>query len=167
MPRKTIGIDPGLTGALALIVDDECIRVIDMPTMEKTHGRGKEVNPYVLADQIMGLIADSGGTERDVTVCIERVSAMPGQGVTSMFSFGHSAGVIDGVCGGLSLSTAYVTPARWKRSLGIAGRPKSTSITVATRLYPEVSDMLRRRKDIGRADAILIAHYHHSIGVGS
>lgn len=155
-----IGIDPGLTGAVALIDGDQYVAVWDMPVVEKTHGKGKIVNAYLLADILLEAKLDYIDPTGELAVAVvEQVSAMPGQGVTSMFGFGHSAGVIDGVLGALGIRHAKVLPRTWKRSAGLVGREKDASRTKAIELYPEARHMLQRKKDCGRADAILIAQW--------
>lgn len=148
-----LGIDPGLTGALALIDGETCLRVWDMPVTAKTHGKGNEVNAYLLADIVREAIEIAGG---DLTAKVEQVAAMPGQGVSSMFSFGYSAGIASGVLGAMCVGKGMVAPAKWKRAYGLTGRDKDSARTLAISLYPEVAPLLCRKKDIGRADAILI-----------
>jgi len=150
-----IGIDPGLDGALATLSEGILLDVMDIPTSAKTHGTGREINPHILRDVLRSCTA---GYPR-ISIVIERVSARPGQGVTSMFSFGRSLGVIEGVCAWITAGTAYVTPQKWKTSLGLKGKDKDAARTLAMQLYPESAGYLRRKKDVGRADAILIAHY--------
>lgn len=151
-----IGIDPGLTGAIALLDGDICLGVWDMPTTERTHGKGREVSPALLADILQDCVdaADDG-----VTCWIEQVSARPGQGVTSMFTFGVTVGVVRGVVGTLGIKAYHVLPGTWKRSQGLTGRDKDASRTLAIERYPEVRHELCRKKDVGRADAILIGAY--------
>jgi len=150
-----IGIDPGLTGAVAAIEGEDFVSVYDMPVVEKTHGKGKIVNAYLLSDILLELRQAYGHP----TVVVEQVAAMPGQGVTSMFGFGHSAGVIDGVLGALGFRQVKVLPRAWKRSVGLIKREKDASRTKAIELFPEARNYLTRKKDSGRADAILIAQW--------
>ena len=82
---------------------------------------------------------------------------MPGQGVSSMFGFGVSYGILQGVIASLGIPSVLVTPQRWKKAAGLMGKPKDYARTLAQRLYPAAE--LSRKKDIGRADAILIARY--------
>ena len=152
-----LGIDPGITGALALLDGDECRGVWDMPVSEKTHGKGKEVNAHLLADIVDEAIREAG--EDGLQAIIEQVSAMPGQGVSSMFSFGASYGTVRGVLGALGVPYTQVTPQRWKRSQGLTGRDKDASRTLAIQRYPEIRHLLTRKKDNGRADAVLIGAF--------
>jgi crossover junction endodeoxyribonuclease RuvC len=149
-----LGCDPGQTGAIAAYDGTIITGLIDMPTMARLHGKGQQVDPYTLATEILDLC---GG--RNATVVIEAVSAMPGQGVSSMFRFGESVGVVLGVLGALQIPIRWVTPGRWKKAAGIAGKDKDAARSLAIQLHPEVADMLTRKRDVGRADSILIARF--------
>ena len=96
---------------------------------------------------------------KEVVVVVEHVNAMPGQGVTSMFNFGQSFGVIKGICAALSLPIYFVRPARWKKHFNLIKTNKDASRTQVIEVYPEISNKLHRKKDSNRADAILIALY--------
>ena len=149
-----IGIDPGISGAIAM-VDDEtsfCIRVEDMPWVITGFRSTKQVNAPELAKMLTSM-----RYREYATVYLEQVHAMPKQGVTSMFNFGTSYGIVLGVVGALNLPLVLVSSGTWKRRAGLRGKPKDASRTLAQQLYPEIS--LSRKKDIGRADAILIARY--------
>ena len=150
--KPVIGIDPGITGAIAIRGDDPSeSQVWDMPTI--THGKGKRVNAVALADLLRTLAIEYGPEE----VRIEKLHSMPKQGVASTFNFGHSLGVIDGICGALQLRTEYPTPQKWKKRASLIGKDKDEARTKALQLYPHLD--LHRKKDVGRADAMLIAHY--------
>lgn len=149
-----LGFDPGQTGAIAAYDGAIITGLIDMPTMARLHGKGQQVDPYTLATEILDLC---GG--RNATAVIEAVSAMPGQGVSSMFRFGESVGVVLGVLGALQMPVRWVTPQRWKKAAGIAGRDKDAARSLAIQLHPEVAELLKRKKDVGRADAALIARF--------
>lgn len=148
-----IGIDPGLTGAIAMAGPD-CIPVLlDLPIVAKLSGKGNELSARLL-------LAAMSAYAKDIDAAyVERVHAMPGQGVTGMFSLGRTVGVIDGILASLGIQTYYVEPNRWKRELGLTGKEKDAARTMAISLYPQAADQLSRKKDIGRADALLIAHY--------
>ena len=150
----TIGIDPGQTGAIAAYDGARIVGLIDMPTMTRLHGQGQQVDPYTLATEILDLCAG-----RNATAVIEAVSAMPGQGVSSMFRFGESVGVVLGVLGALQMPVRWVTPQRWKKAAGIVGKDKDAARSLAIQLHPEVADMLTRKKDHNRGEAILIARF--------
>lgn len=149
-----IGIDPGLSGALALLLGDECLQVSDMPVAgEKRH---RSVSAALLADTLLALV---DRCQDRPTVVIERVSAMPKQGVSSTFAFGRSLGIAEGVVGALGLPLVRVTPQVWKRRAGLIGTEKDAARQRAIELFPERSVDLARKKDGGRADAILIGFY--------
>jgi crossover junction endodeoxyribonuclease RuvC len=125
-----------------------------MPTIPRLHGKGQQVDGYALSSWLLEQVAGD-----DVKVVIEAVAARPGQGVSSMFRFGEALGVVLGVCGALTLPVQWVRPAQWKRQAGLLGKDKDAARTLATQLHPEVANMLTRKRDIGRADAICIAHF--------
>ena len=145
----TIGIDPGLTGAIAIYREDG-IELHDMPTSAKTAGKGQQLNLAALHDLLRGL---------DGEVWIEQVGPMPGQGSVSTWGFGRTVGQIEGVVATLGLPILYVTPQRWKKPLGLIGRDKDSARTLAIQRFPAVAGMLGRKKDGGRADALLIAYH--------
>lgn len=149
------GIDPGQTGAIAVLHDGEVKQVIDMPTTARLHGKGQQVDAYTLTSEL--LAAASGHNQR--LAIIEAVSAMPGQGVSSTFRFGEALGVVLGVLGALQIPVSWASPVRWKKAAGLYGKDKDAARTLALQLHPEAGDMLTRKKDIGRADAICIAHF--------
>lgn len=150
-----LSIDPGATGAIALLDKSGVLAVWDMPVTAKTYGKGREVNAALLRLIFEEVLKHDPAP----TVVIERVGAMPGQGVTSMFSFGRSLGVLEGVVAGLCLSAVFVTPQKWKKHFSLIGKDKDAARTLAIQLFPSVSEKLKRKKDIGRADAILIGAY--------
>ena len=154
MVSLRLGIDPGQTGAIAAFDGTRIVGLIDMPTMTRLHGSGRQVDPYTLATEVLDLCAG-----RNATAVIEAVSAMPGQGVSSMFRFGESVGVVLGVLGALQMPVRWVTPQRWKKAAGIVGKDKDAARSLAIQLHPEVAEMLKRKKDVGRADAALIARF--------
>ena len=161
-PALTLGIDPGITGAMAIFCGTELLRVYDLPTAPRSRGKGMQIQAALLA----GLVR-SGASYR--CAYLERVQAMPplrgkgGErvlaGTTSSFNFGHSFGVIEGVLAALEVPVELVEPARWKRAAGLVGRDKDAARTAALALYPSAAPWLARKKDVGRADAILIGAY--------
>ncbi len=152
MIMNRIGIDPGVMGALAMIdIWKQPQQVIDMPTMVLT-GKRQQVNASELAK-----ILDRWRKQTDCIAYLERVSAMPGQGVSGMFNFGTSYGIVQGVLGALQIPMVLVSPVVWKRRAGLTGKPKDAARTLAQQLWPQAS--LGRKKDIGRADALLIAKF--------
>lgn len=148
-----LGIDPGLSGALAFYdTTTEVLVVMDMPTVEVTrNGKNKrEVSPALVADMVAGK-----GIEK---AFMERVSAMPGQGVSSMFSFGRSAGILEGVLAAYEIPTTLVTPQAWMKAMGVRAG-KDGSRERAMQLFPQYSTAFARKKDDGRSDAALIAKF--------
>lgn len=150
----TFGIDPGQSGAVAVLVDGAFAEFVDMPTMPRPAG-GHQIAAAELARTLRDIRQRHAGA--DVTAVLEAVSAMPGQGVSSMFRFGEGFGVIQGVLGALAIPVVLVHPARWKKSMGLTGREKDVARTVAMQRFPRAAAQLARKKDIGRADALLIA----------
>lgn len=151
-----IGIDVGVTGALAFLEDDLSISdLVDMPAMLLS-GKRHQVNGAEVA-RILRLWLEGSGA---VTAFVERVAAFPGQGVSSMFGFGVSYGIIQGVLATLGIPMVLVNPIQWKKRAGLLKQPKDMARTIAQRLYPLAE--LDRKKDIGRADALLIARFGDS-----
>lgn len=149
-----LGIDPGKTGALALLDGERCLGAWDMPAVSE--GRSTGVSAALLSDLIDEALERSDG---DLSVVLEKVGAMPGQGTVSMFSFGRSVGIVEGVVGAKHIPMHRVSPAKWKRSAKLTGKEKDFARTRAIELFPEVSSLLSRKKDCGRADAMLIAYF--------
>ena len=149
-----IGIDPGITGAIAVLDKDttKIIQLEDMPITPDGKGKKNKVSGTGIK-RVLGQYSPD-----DVfMVVLEQVHAMPGQGVSSMFSFGRSYGAIEAAVGVLGFSLVYVTPQRWKRTAGLIGALKDASRGKVLDLYPDAS--VHRKKDSGRADAVLIARY--------
>lgn len=147
------GIDPGKTGALAIIYPDGTIQVFDVPRINL---RGKDVPAWSDWQRTW-----SSALEFNVPdlIVIEDVSARPGQGVTSMFSFGRTLGFAHALAVASGASVQMITPSVWKGKLGLLNSSKGASREKATALYPKSVGLLGRVKDDGRAEAILIAHY--------
>ncbi len=148
-----IGIDPGITGALTLLNDQKdfkCLDIQDMPVMTFS-GKKQCVNAAELSKIIESWLVS------DTVAFLERVSAMPGQGVTGMFNFGMSYGMIQGVLAALEIPLTLVSPSVWKKSAGLTGKDKDYARTLAIQLYPGLD--LGLKKHIGRAEALLIARY--------
>lgn len=148
-----IGIDPGLDGAIAFFdVEKGHLSVVDMPVVEVLrNGRKKrEVNAQMLANVMR---QTDGGT-----AVMERVNAMPGQGVSSVFSFGRSAGLVEGVLAGMQIPLTIVTPQTWQKAANVRGG-KDGSRQRAAELFPAYAGLFSRKKDDGRADAACMAWY--------
>jgi len=149
MTTFTIGIDPGLSGAIALLRNGDFAEVWDMPTMGRGSGTKQQINSAEVARIL-----------RECPPCasyMELVGAMPGQGVSSMFNFGKAAGAVLGALAALQFPVVEVTPQKWKREFGLIGKEKDIARTVCQQLMPLAP--LSRKKDGGRADALLIALY--------
>ena len=150
-----IGIDPGVSGAISVLENKKVIEVYDMPTMID----GKKNKRQVNGAQVANIIKEKLDDNKETVVVVEQVNAMPGQGVTSMFNFGQSFGVIKGICSALSLPIYFVRPTKWKRHFNLIKTNKDASRTKAIEIYPGISHKISRKKDSNKADAILIARY--------
>lgn len=147
-----LGIDPGANGALAFLQDGRLLGLVDMPTMTVKRGTRevREVNAPGLATVVNAYGADAA--------YIEQVGAMPGQGVSSMFAFGRAVGVLEGALAAAGIPVTKVPPQTWQRAMRVRGG-KDGARERAMQLFPKHADMFERKKDDGRADAILIASY--------
>ena len=110
-----IGIDPGISGSICFFQDGKIIDVVEMPTMTEGKKNKKQVNGSQIFNEISERIKKLD--KKDIKVVIEQVSAMPGQGVTSMFNFGQSFGILKGICSAMQLPMYFVRPAKWKNTL--------------------------------------------------
>ena len=149
------GIDPGVSGAISVLENKKVIEVFDMPTMID----GKKSKRQVNGAQVTNIIKERLDKNKEIIAVVEHVNAMPGQGVTSMFNFGQSFGVIKGICSALSLPIYFVRPMKWKKHFNLIKTNKDASRTKVIEVYPEISSKLSRKKDSNKADAILIARY--------
>ena len=154
-----IGIDPGITGAICFFEDRKIIDLIEMPNMAVGKKNKRQVNGAQVYNEIFERIKNYN--KKDIKVVIEQVSAMPGHGVTSMFNFGQSFGVLKGVCSAMQLSMYFVRPARWKKYFNLINSEKDASRTKAIQIFPYISAQLSRKKDANKADAILIASFFY------
>ena len=155
-----VGIDPGISGAICFFSDGKVIDVIDMPTMAEGKKNKKQVNGRQIYNEIK-LIKNKFMNEY-ICVVVEQVSAKPGQGVTSMFNFGQSFGVIKGVCSAMQLPIHFVRPTKWKKYFNLLNTSKDASRSRAIEIFPKISEKLKRKKDSNKADAILIASYYYN-----
>ena len=143
---RVAGIDPGITGAIVVLEDYEPIEWMMMPVV--TVGTAKRVNGAELADFL---------TDNKVGfVCIENVHAMPGQGVTSMFNFGHSVGTIMGVLWALKIAHNLYSPQAWKKKNQLIGTDKDASRSAAIQLFPNWKELRKKAKGQALADAYFI-----------
>ena len=152
-----IGIDPGISGSICFFEDGKILDVIDMPTMTDGKKNKRQVNGAQIFNEILKKVKKI--ETQNIRVIIEQVSAMPGQGVTSMFNFGQSFGVIKGICSAMELPIFYIRPAKWKKHFNLINSEKDASRTKAIEMFPKISNKLSRKKDNNKADAILIAQY--------
>ena len=155
-----IGIDPGISGAISFFEEGYIKEVIEMPTMAEGKKNKKQINGPQIYNEISKRISEIG--KKNVIVVIEQVSAMPGQGVTSMFNFGQSFGVLKGICSAMQLSMQFVRPTKWKKYFGLIKAEKDASRTKVIEIFPYISSELSRKKDSTKADAILIASYFYN-----
>tara|TARA_B110000438_G_scaffold294746_1_gene336631 strand:- start:900 stop:1379 length:480 start_codon:yes stop_codon:yes gene_type:complete len=153
-----IGVDPGISGAISIIENKKILEVYDTPTMIEGKKNKKQIN----GAQVTNIIKERLKDKKEVVVVVEHVNAMPGQGVTSMFNFGQSFGVIKGICAALNLPIYFVRPTKWKKYFNLIKTNKDASRTKVIEAYPEISNKLHRKKDSNRADAILIALYFNN-----
>ena len=154
-----IGIDPGLSGSICFFEDGKIIDVIEMQTMTEGKKNKKQVNGAQIYNEFLKRISKIDNQK--IRVVIEQVSAMPGQGVTSMFNFGQSFGILKGICSAMQLSMHFVRPAKWKKYFNLLNSEKDASRTKAIQIFPYFSSQLSKKKDSNKADAILIASFHY------
>ena len=152
------GIDPGVSGAISILENKKVIEVFDMPTMIDGKKNKKQVN----GSQVTNIIKERLNVGKEIIVVVEHVNAMPGQGVTSMFNFGQSFGVIKGICSALTLPIYFVRPAKWKKHFNLIKTNKDASRTKVIQIYPEISSKLSRKKDSNKADAVLLASFYNN-----
>ena len=154
-----IGIDPGLSGSICFLKDGKILDVVEMPTMTEEKKNKRQVNGFQIYNEISKRINKLENQE--IRVVIEQVSAMPGQGVTSMFNFGQSFGTLKGLCAGMQLPVYFVRPAKWKKYFNLINSEKDASRTRAIEIFPYFSSQLSKKKDSNKADAILIASFYY------
>ena len=152
---KIIGIDPGLSGAIAIMKNNKVQNIFDMPVMAE----GKKNKRQLNSAQLVNIIKENTNIKEDLVVIVEQVNAMPGQGVTSMFNFGQTFGAIKGICAALNLPIFFVRPSKWKKHFELINSSKDSSRTKAIEMYPKLSNQLAKKKDVNKSDAILIARF--------
>ena len=155
-----IGIDPGISGAICFFDNGKIIDVIEMPTMAEGKKNKKQVNGNQLYNELKKYLSEINIDE--ACVVVEHVTAMLGQGVTSMFNFGQSFGVIKGICSAMQLPIHFIRPTKWKKYFNLINTSKDASRSRAIELFPKVSEKLKRKKDSNKADSILIASYYYN-----
>ena len=154
-----VGIDPGISGSICFFENGKIIDVVERPTMIEGKKNKRQVNGSQVYNEISKRINKS--EKHNVRVVIEQVSAMPGQGVTSMFNFGQSFGILKGICSAMQLPLYFVRPAKWKKYFGLINSEKDASRTRAIEIFPYYSSQLSKKKDSNKADAILIASFYY------
>ena len=154
-----IGIDPGISGSICFFEDGKILDVFEMPIMTEGKKNKKQVNGSQIYNEILKKKNEIKNSE--VRVVIEQVSAMPGQGVTSMFNFGQSFGILKGICSAMQLPVYFIRPTKWKKYFNLINSEKDASRTRAIEIFPYFSSELSRKKDSNKADAILIASFYH------
>ena len=153
-----IGIDPGISGSICFFEDGKILEVIEMPVMTEGKKNKKQVNGAQIYNEFLKRINKK---DDEIRVVIEQVSAMPGQGVTSMFNFGQSYGILKGICSAMQLPMFFVRPAKWKKYFNLINSQKDASRTRAIEIFPYFSSQLSKKKDSNKADAILIASFYY------
>jgi crossover junction endodeoxyribonuclease RuvC len=153
---RIIGVDPGLSGGIAILDNTNVIELFNMPVMPDGKKNKRQLNSALLVK----LIKDHIKNLEDTVMVVEQVNAMPGQGVTSMFNFGQTFGAIKGICAALGLPIFFVRPAKWKKHFELINSSKDSSRTKAIEMYPSISEQLSKKKDVNKSDAILIARYY-------
>ena len=154
---KVIGIDPGLSGAIAILEDGKVQNIFDMPVMAE----GKKNKRQLNSAQLVNIIKENTKINEEILVVVEQVNAMPGQGATSMFNFGQTFGAIKGVCAALKLPIFFVRPSKWKKHFELINSSKDASRTKVIEMFPILSNQLSKKKDVNKSDAILIAKFFH------
>ncbi len=152
---RIIGIDPGLSGAIAVLDNNKVLKIYDMPVMAE----GKKNKRQLNSAQLVNIIKENIENREEINVVVEQVNAMPGQGVTSMFNFGQTFGAIKGVCAALNLPIFFIRPSKWKKYFELINSSKDSSRTKAIEMYPSIADQLSKKKDVNKSDAILIARF--------
>ncbi len=153
---RVIGIDPGLSGAIAILENNKVLGIFDMPVMAE----GKKNKRQLNSSQLANIIKENTKNIEETVVIVEQVNAMPGQGVTSMFNFGQTFGAIKGVCATLELPIFFVRPSKWKKHFELINSSKDASRTKVIEMYPTLSAQLTKKRDVNKSDAVLIAKFY-------
>ena len=152
---KIIGIDPGLSGAIAILENNKVLNIFEIPVMTE----GKKNKRQLNSAQLVKLMKDNILKNEEVSVVVEQVNAMPGQGVTSMFNFGQTFGAIKGICAALGLPIFFVRPSKWKKHFELINSSKDSSRTKAIEMYPLLSNELAKKKEVNNSVSILISRF--------
>ncbi len=154
-----IGIDPGITGCICFFEDGKIKDLVEMPSMAEGKKNKRQVNGAQVYNEISKRIKNF--SKNEIKVVIEHVSAMPGQGVTSMFNFGQSFGILKGICSAMQLPMYFVRPAKWKKYFNLINSEKDASRTKVIQIFPYISEQLSKKKDTNKADAILLSSFFY------
>ncbi len=157
---RIFGIDPGLSGAIAVLENEIVLDIVDLPVMAEGKKNKRQLNSAHLSQYISKNIEDINKS----CVVVEQVNAMPGQGVTSMFNFGQTFGAIKGISATLKLPIYFVRPSKWKKHFDLINSSKDASRTKAIEIYPSLAQKLSKKKDVNKSDAILIARFFYESG---
>ncbi len=152
-----IGIDPGISGAICVLKNGKIKELYEMPTMID----GKKNKRQVNGAEITNIFQNETNNNQEIKVVIEHVTAMPGQGVTSMFNFGQSFGVLKGICAALKIPVFFIRPVKWKKYFNLINTNKDASRTKVIETFPYISSKISKKKDSNKADAILIAQFFY------
>ena len=158
---RIFGIDPGLSGAIAVLENEVVLDIIDLPVMAEGKKNKRQLNSAQLSQYMSKNVENINKT----SVVVEQVNAMPGQGVTSMFNFGQTFGAIKGISATLKLPIYFVRPSKWKKHFDLINSSKDASRTKAIEIYPSLAEKLSKKKDVNKSDAILIARFFYESGL--
>ena len=157
---RIFGIDPGLSGAIAVLENEVVLDIIELPVMSEGKKNKRQLNSAQLSQYMSKNVENIHKT----SVVVEQVNAMPGQGVTSMFNFGQTFGAIKGISATLKLPIYFVRPSKWKKHFDLINSSKDASRTKAIEIYPSLAEKLSKKKDVNKSDAILIARFFYESG---
>ena len=158
---RIFGIDPGLSGAIAVLENEAVIDIIDLPVMSEGKKNKRQLNSAQLSQYMSKNVENLNKT----SVVVEQVNAMPGQGVTSMFNFGQTFGAIKGISATLKFPIYFVRPSKWKKHFDLINSSKDASRTKAIEIYPSLAEKLSKKKDVNKSDAILIGRFFYESGL--
>ena len=158
---RIFGIDPGLSGAIAVLENEVVLDIIDLPVMAEGKKNKRQLNSAELSQYMSKNVENIHKT----SVVVEQVNAMPGQGVTSMFNFGQTFGAIKGISATLKLPIYFVRPSKWKKHFDLINSSKDASRTKAIEIYPTLAEKLSKKKDVNKSDAILIGRFFYESGL--
>lgn len=154
--RITLGVDPGISGAIVVLADGEPVQFIDMPTYERANG-GNEVDPFQLSAVLRGLMPLHRGAF--FSACLEVIATRPTNSRGLDQRAGEGYGIVKGVLGSLGIRWCEVRPQVWKKYYGLIGTEKDVARQYCVERFTTVASCMQRKKDNGRADALLIARW--------